>query len=85
MEGLDWRGGISVWNESIHATLHLLCSAIRERECQDLLGEGSLLCNQPCNASGDHLGLACPSASYNEEWPFAMRDRLVLFVIEIRK
>ena len=45
MKGLDWRCGISVWNESIHTPLHLFCSTIGERKCQDLFWRGALLGN----------------------------------------
>jgi hypothetical protein len=85
MKGLDWRCGISVWNESVHAPLHLFCSAIGERKCQDLFWCGALLGNQPCNSSSNDLRLPSPSPSNDKEWPFAMRNRCVLFVIEIGK
>ena len=85
MKGLDWRCGISVWNESIHPPLHLFCSTISERKCQDLFWRGALLGNQPCHSSSDDLRLPSPSASNDKEWPIAMRNRCVLFVIEIGK
>jgi hypothetical protein len=85
VKGLDWCCGISVRNESIHAPLHLFCSTIGERKCQDLFWRGALLGNQPCNSSSDDLRLPSASPSDDKERAFAMRDRCVLFVIEIGK
>ena len=85
MKSLDWRCCISVWNHSIHAPLHLFCSTIGECESQDLFRRGALLSDQPCNSSSDDLRLPSASPSDDKERAFAMRDRCVLFVIEIGK
>ena len=81
VKGFDWGRGVTVRNETIDAPLHLLSGALRKGECQNLFGLGAPFGDQPGNATCNDLGFSGARTGNNEEWPLAVCDGGVLFVV----
>ena len=81
VECMDGRIRLAVWHEDINARLHLLGGVVRERQRKDLARQRASSGDQPGDASGNDLRLACARTGQYERGARAMSYCPTLFAV----
>ncbi len=82
MEGVDRCLCMTVWHQHVHAVLHLVRGAIRERQGEHLRGAGTFGGDEPGHAARDDLRLAGARSRDHEQRSLAVCHRSALIPVQ---